>query len=581
MNLIIGVSEEKEKVKEFLAKYKNNENVKRVFDLSKVKVEEEARYLGLNSQDIENYQKMLSLLLFQNPFKKLYIKGLPKKEYKQNELWKYGISGDLPILLVKVKNTSDIGVVRECLKAYEYFRIKNIIIDLVIIDEEENSYEQYVNNEILEEILNKNLGYLRNLHGGIFLLNKNDIKEEGLFEFISNLWILPEDGTLQNSLKDKEEEYLDSIENIGFEKNKQNIIKQYPENTNSSFINNLQYYNEYGGFTEDGQEYKIRVNKNHKLPTTWSHVIANEKFGSIVTQNMGGFTWSKNSRLNRISAWSNNSLFDNPSEIIYLKDKETGNSWSIGKNPKPDDNDYYITYGFGYAKYYHTSFGLEQEVKIFVPRNESIKINLINLKNLTPEKRNLKLIYYIKPVLGEDELFSNGFIDMSFNKNIIFAKNMYKNEIGNFAYVSSSENITSYTGSKKEFIGAGGIENPDGLSKVQFSGENSIGQSSCIAMEINVELEPFGSKSLSIMLGEDEKIIDIQDIVYKYSNIANCTNELDNVKKYWKDLLRKVKINTPVESMNIMLNGWLVYQTIASRLWARSGFYQSRWSFWI
>ncbi len=581
LNLIIGISEEKEKVKELLAKYKNNENIKRVFDLSKVKVEEEARYLGINSQDIKNYQKMLSLLLFQNPFKKLYINRLPKKEYKQNKLWKYGISGDLPILLVKVKSTSDIGVVRECLKAYEYFRIKNIIIDLVIIDEEENSYERYVNNEILEEILNKNLGYLRNLYGGIFLLNKNDIKEEGLFEFISNLWILPEEGTIQNSLQDKEEEYLDSIENIGFEKDKQNIIKQYPENTNSNFMNNLQYYNEYGGFAEDGQEYIIRVNKNHKLPTTWSHVIANEKFGSIVTQNMGGFTWNKNSRLNRISAWSNNSLFDNPSEIIYLKDKNTGDTWSLGKNPKPDDNDYFITYGFGYANYYHTSFGVEQEVEVFVPRNESIKISLIKLKNLTPEKRNIKLVYYIKPVLGEDELFSNGFIDMNFNKNIIFAKNMYKNEIGNFAYVSSSEYITSYTGSKKEFIGTGSIENPDGLSKVQFSGENSIGQSSCIAMEINVKLEPFGSKSLSIMLGEDEKIIDIQDIVYKYSNIANCTNELENVKKYWKDLLRRVKINTPVESMNIMLNGWLVYQTIVSRLWARSGFYQSRRSFWI
>ena len=581
LNLIIGVSEDKQEVLNLLAEYKNNENVKRAFDLSRVKVEEEARYLGISSNDIVNYQKMLSLLLFQNPLKKLYIKSLPKKEYNQKDLWKYGISSDIPILLVKIKTPNDIGILRECLKVYEYSRIKNIKIDLVIIDEEENSYERYVKEGIIEEILNNNLGYLQNSYGGIFILNKNDVKEEGLFEFVSNLWIDSEEGSLEANLKDKEEEYLDSIKNIGFEKEKKEIKPEYQINSNNNFMEDLKYYNEYGGFSKDGREYKMKVNKNHKLPTTWSHVLANEKFGSIVTQNMGGFTWSKNSRLNRLTAWSNNSLFDNPSEIIYLKDRDTGETWSLGKNPKPDDNDYYVTFGFGYANYYHTSQGIKQELNVFVPRNDSVKINLLKLKNLTSEKRDLKLVYYIKPVLGEDEIYSNGFIDMRFNKNIVFAKNMYKNEMGDFAYISSSENILSYTGSKKEFIGLGSLENPEGINKAGFTGENSLGQSSCIAFDMNIELEPFQTKELSIMLGEDEKIIDIQDTAYKYSNVSNCINELENVKKYWKDLLKKVKVKTPVESMNIMLNGWLAYQTISSRLWARSGFYQSGRSFWI
>ena len=581
LNFVIGVSEEKEEVRTLLDEYKNNENVKRAFELSKVKAMEEARYLGVNSKDIINYQKMLSLLLFQNPFKKLYIQKLPKMEYRQQDLWKYGISGDIPILLVKITSTNDIGILKGCLNAYEYFRIKNIKIDLVIIDEEENSYEKYVKEQIIEEILNKNLGYMQNQHGGIFLISKNDIKEEGLFEFVSNLWITPEEGNFEEGLKDKQDEYLESIKNIGFDKEKQMILKDYPVNPNNNYMENLKYFNEYGGFSDDGSEYRIRINKNHKLPTTWTHVLANENFGSIVSQNMGGFTWSKNSRLNRLTSWSNNSLMDNPSEVFYIKDKKTGNSWSLGMNPKPDNGDYYVSFGFGYANFYHVSNGLKQEIDVFVPRNDSVKINLLKLENLTSEKRDLKLVYYLKPVLGEDELSTNGFIDLKFNNNIIFAKNMYKNEIGDFAYVSSSENIISYTGSKKEFIGMGSIENPEGLNKVEFAEENSMGQSSCIAIEISLVMEPFQTRTLSIMLGEDKKTIDVQDTVYKYTNISNCIHELENVKKYWSNLLKKVKVKTPIESMNIMLNGWLTYQTVSSRLWARSGFYQSGRSFWI
>ena len=579
LNLVIGVSENKEEVKNMLLEYKNIENVKRVFDLSKARVEEEARYLGISGKDIVNYQKMLTLLLFQNPMKKMYIRQLPKKEYKQQELWKYGVSGDLPILLVKVKDNNDISLIKECLKAYEYFRIKNVYIDFIIINEEENTYEQYVKEAVEEEILNRNLAYLKNCYGGIFVLNKNEIEEEGLFEFVSNLWIKSEQGDLDTNLKDKEDEYLESIKNIGFDKSQEKMLPQLTENLPKIDMENLEYYNEYGGFTKDGLEYKMKVNKNHVLPTTWSHVLANKNFGTILTQNMGGYTWSKNSRLNRLTAWSNNSLFDTPSEIIYLKDKKYGISWSLGKNPKPDDEDYYITYGFGYANYYHYSLGIEQKLDVFIPRNDNIKVNLLKLKNTTSEKRKLKLVYYLKPVLGEDEIKTNGFIDMKFNKNIIYAKNMYKNELGDFTYVSCSEKISSFTGDKKEFIGYGNLKNPDGLNKVEFSNENSLGQNSCIAIDIELEIEPYDTKELVLLLGEGNKIVDIQDTVYKYSEITNCTTELENVKKYWIDLLKKVKVKTPVESMNIMLNGWLMYQTIVCRLWARTGFYQSGGAF--
>ena len=295
---------------------------------------------------------------------------------------------------------------------------------------------------------------------------------------------------------------------------------------------------------------------------------------------MGGYTWSKNSRLNRLSAWSNNQVVDVPSEIIYVEEEKTGKTWSLGLNPMPDNNYYYITYGFGYANYQHISMEISQELTVFVAKDENIKINLLNLKNLAPKKQKLKLVYYIKPVIGEDEVKSKGYIQLENkeNANTILAKNKVS-EINEYVYVSCSEKITSYTGNKREFIGNGSLANPEALKKVSLNNENSFGKDSIIAIQIEVELEAFETKDISFILGTSENEISALDNSYKYNKINNCINELEIVKRYWEELTGRLQIKTPVESFNILLNGWLVYQTISCRLWGRTGFYQSGGAF--
>lgn len=223
-----------------------------------------------------------------------------------------------------------------------------------------------------------------------------------------------------------------------------------------------------------GKEYIIKVNKQENVPAPWSNILANEKFGTVVTSNMGGYTFSKNSRLNRISAWANTPSRDTPSEIVYLKDLDYSKTWSLGVSPMPDDEDYYITYGFGYAKYYHSSLGIIQESEIFVPKEDSVKINILRLKNTTSERRKLKLVYYIKPVLGEEETKTNGYIDLEFKDNIIFAKNMYGEGLSKEVYVSASEKINSFTGNNKSFVGKRDLSNPVALERVELSKENSL-----------------------------------------------------------------------------------------------------------
>ena len=267
-----------------------------------------------------------------------------------------------------------------------------------------------------------------------------------------------------------------------------------------------------------------------------------------------------------------------PSEIIYLEDMESKNIWSLGINPTPDNNDYYVTYGFGYSKYTHTSNGILQELKMFVPKEDSIKVQILHLENKLAKRKEIKLIYCVKPVLDEDEIKSNGYIDLKYNSNInvLTLQNQTK-EINNrtIMYISCSEKISSYTGNKASFIGNGTIKNPEGIRKIELDKENSLGKDEMVVIEAKITLEALENKDIVITLGADTNILNLQDTAYKYTNPNNAIVELEATRKYWNGLLGNLKVNTPVESMNILLNGWLLYQTLCSRMFGRSGYYQS------
>ena len=585
VDLIITIAYNKDKILDTLEKYKF-ENIDRAFSIAKAKCEAESRYLRNKGKEIEVYQKILGYVLFDNPLKPSKIKKLPQRNYLQSDLWKYGISGDLPIILVTITDVNDIYVVKQMLKAYEFFRLKNIQTEIVILNEEKYSYENYVKEEVEKEIADSGMAYMKNAKGGIFVLNEGELdpKDVDTIKFVAKINIDSHEGKLENAINDMEEEYTLELKNIGENLEEEKIDVDEKQNDDINILEgaqNLKYLNEYGAFSEDGKEYLISFNKNNRLPTVWSNVLANEKFGTVVTENLGGYTWYKNSRLNRVSAWHNFPSIDIPSEIIYLKEPKTGKVWTIGANPIADEKTYNVIYGFGYAKYIHKSEKIIQEFTVFVPREDSCKVGILTLKNTAPIKKKLELIYYMKPVLGEDEIKSDNYINVQYekNNNIVIAKNLYNTEFANeVAYVSSSEQIKSFTGDRKFFIGNGNLTQPDGVKKVILNNESGLGKQSCVAVQIEIELESFENKELSIILGASDSN-DYREIAYKYQKIQNCNLELEKVKKYWKDLLERLQVYTPIESMNIMLNGWTMYQTISSRLFGRSGFYQSGGAF--
>ena len=470
------MSEEKQTVLENLNKYTNFENVKRAFDVSKVRVEEEARYLGIKGTDIETYQKLLSYLIVQNPLKKLQ-KYNHQKTYYVKDLWQYGISGDFPIILVKIKDVNDSYVMQDILKAFEYFKVKNMEIDLVILNEEENVYERYVKEMVETEILNRHLMYLLNQKAGIFIINADEMENQSLLEFRANVTIDTHKGSLKTILKDLEEDYQDTIKTIQIQEKENVPLPNFEKKNNLINMEKLTYYNEYGGFQEDGKEYVIKITKDVKPSVAWSQILANPNFGSVVTTNNSGYTWYQNSRLNRITDWNNNAVTDIPSEIIYMQDEKYNKTWSLCPGLNQDEEEYYVSYGFGYSKMNHMRLGLLQEQETYVPLQDNVKKSIIRLKNTLPEKRKLKIVYYLKPVLGEDILKSDGYIQLSFdqNQNILYAKNQYMQDLEQSnLYVSSSLSIKAFTGDKNQFIGSGNLRSPQMLQAKMLNQQNSF-----------------------------------------------------------------------------------------------------------
>ena len=578
--LLLAVGTNRQEVLSNLSSFQNQENIDHTLELSKAKVEAENRYLGVKGKEIDTYQKLLGYLLVENPFKAQMANG--QLMLPASELWKYGISGDLPILLVSVKEETDVDVVTEVLKAYEYFRIKNINIDLVIINEEQYSYESLAKEAIMNSIFNQNLGYLQNIQGGIFVLENLEAKEIDFLKARANFIVQAHDGSLARNLKDLEEEYLENYREMPKDEIPRRV--ELAPSMRAELPNqNLKYYNEYGGFTEDGKEYHIRINKDKKLPTVWSHILTNGQMGTLVTESLGGYTWYQNSRLNRLTAWNNDQVQDVPSEVIYLKDEETKTVWSMGASPCPDENDYDIIYGFGYAKYQHTSRGLGQKLDMFIPEKDNVKVQIVRLENNELKKKKLKLYYYLKPVMGDDELHSKGYLQLQYdqNLNLLCLENLSQeeSEYSQIMFVSSSEKITSYTGSKQSFFGRGNLSNPEGVHQIKLDGENSLWKEGVIAVECEVTLEALESKNVIFTLGIGSNKIDCQDLAYQYTNFSNVWEKYAKTKQYWKEQIETLQVTTPLESTNLLLNGWLIYQVLASRILGRTGFYQSGGAF--
>ena len=416
---------------------------------------------------------------------------------------------------------------------------------------------------------------------------------------IASLYINSNNGALMeqfsNNINDRRKNYIRHKElmdeEISFYKNKD---KKYIKNLNS--MNNFKYnmgktligddvteedlyfFNGYGGFDNNSMSYKIKLKNFLTTPAPWINVISNEDFGFHVSESGSAYTWCKNSRENKLTSWSNDWVVDPLSEALYIRDDGAGKYFSITPEPVRDEDEYDIEHGFGYSIFKHTANNITGQLTMFCPKNKKLKLCKVLLENKSSEGKGLTLFYYSSMVLGVYSYKSTKYISTDIEENFIYAQNpfnkyFYKDKT--YLTILGGEGLT-FTGDKNEFIGKGrDLSTPKALSNDNLSNTCGGIYDPCLAACTKVYLEPGEQKSLIIMLGCEEELSTVKGFINYYSDINKCDEELNNVKKYWNDFLGKVKVKTPDSSMNYLLNGWLIYQTLSCRYLARTAFYQS------
>lgn len=562
-------------------KYHDTNIFERVERLAWTNAQIQMRHLNIEAREAHLFQRLAGRALYSDNSLRPRSDILMLNKKTQSELWKFGISGDLPIVLMRISAAGDLEMVRQVLRGHEYLRLKGLPIDLVILNDHPPSYLQSLQDEIQMLLRSTGLQTLQDKPGGVYALRADIMSDEDkiLLQTVARVVFVTERGTLEEQLARRPSE--DSKPPPPFAP--RFPARTYPEEPAIS-VSGLQFFNGLGGFAREGREYVTVLNEGQWTPAPWTNVIANEhEFGFQVTESGAGYTWSINSRENRLTPWSNDAVSDPPGEIIYLRDEDTGTMWTPTPLPVRETEPYVIRHGQGYTIFEHTSHGLAQELMMFVPREASVKISVLRLRNTTQRRRRLSVTAYHELVLGVTRAQSAPFIVTELDKDsgATFARNTYNNEFAErVVFAAMSPVATSATCDRKAFLGRNGnAAHPLALSQAKLDDRCGAGLDPCAALQSVVELAPGESREIIILLGETGSAEEARELIARYIQSPTVNEAIERVVSHWDETLSCLEVRTPDAAMNLMLNRWLLYQTLACRIWARSAFYQSGGAF--
>ncbi|HEX6731939.1 MAG TPA: glucoamylase family protein, partial [Pyrinomonadaceae bacterium] len=573
--LATGVANTREEALRLADKYHDVNVFEREARFAWTRAQVEMRHLGIDAEEAHLFQELGSRVLYSNPALRPRPHVLRLNRLTQSALWQYGISGDLPIILVRINDARDLRIVRQVLRGHEYLRLKGLITDLVILNDHPASYLQELQTEL--ETLARKSGshHLLDKPGGIFL-RRTDIMPEAdriLLHTVARVVLVTERGSLSDQLLRLEPEGELPPE----------FIPRWPpklEPSSRTQLPELLFFNGLGGFSQNGREYVTVLGQGQWTPAPWSNVVANPSdFGFVVSENGSGFTWSVNSRDNRLTPWTNDVVSDPPGEIVYLRDEDTGATWSPTPLPIRETTAYTIRHGQGYSVFEHSSNGISQELLMFVPLDSPVKIMKLRLRNRSGRKRRLSLTAYLELVLGTQRANSAPFVmtEVDPETGAIFASNPYNNEFaGRITFAATGETNYTATCDRREFLGRNGSPaRPAALRRTSLSGRIGAGLDPCIAIQSLFELAPEEVREILVLVGQSANIEQAREIVSSYRQPSVVNAAFEQVVAYWDELLGSVEISTPDPAMDLIVNRWLLYQTLSCRLWARSAFYQS------
>lgn len=604
LSFSIGYAENREEIIRIAEKYKDPHSVNRAFELAWIHSKMELRHLNLTAAQANEGLSLGAHLLYLSPFRSEVSECIKNNRKGMSSLWPYAISGDLPIVLLRVNNSENLDLVRKFLTIHEYWSLKGLYADLVILNEDESSYFQVFQDNLRDLVSMGHARELLNRSGGVFLLQKAHMQQEDI-DFlcaVARMIFTGEGGSCSIQVRKKRKFVAGNVEHreadiqekssgllLSINQDSNHEVRSTNSLQHSSYNDHheealdrmsekLQFANGYGGFSGDGKEYVIRLQDGMNTPLPWINVIANPKFGFQVSEVGAGYTWSLNSGEYKLTPWSNDPILDPTGEALYLRDERTGECWSVTAGPKREQGSYTIRHGQGYSIFERYSHGLKQSLRLFVPLDESVKIVELRMTNTTKHTLDLSAVYYVEWVLGVERQLTAPYLVTDFEQDIFYIQNTFQEEFGGrIGYLTAfGAHVSSYTGDRSEFIGRNGtLEDPKGLKLAQFSENVGAGLDPCSVLKLVISLAPGESRTITFLLGEAENRQEAERTIFSFGHSEKINEAFEKVRKYWDELLGKVQVYTPDPSMNLLLNRWLLYQTVVCRLWARSAFYQS------
>ncbi len=560
-------------------KYSAPSAFERVATLAWTQAQVQLHHLGVGTDEAHLFQRLANRVLYSDPTLRPAPDALARNTLGQVALWPYGISGDLPIVLVRIDEPEDREIVRQCLRAHEYWRTKRLAVDLVILNEKGTSYAQDLQTS-LEEMLRTNEAKHQQhdgfeSRGGVFILRADRLPpaDRILLQSTARAVLLSRRGTLAEQVS--RAPHPEVAHSAG---ERRPGAAPLAEETPPS--DDLEFFNGLGGFAANGRAYRTVLGEGQWTPAPWSNVIANPSFGFQVSESGAGYTWSTNSRENQLTPWSNDPVSDTPGEAMYVRDEESGDIWGPTALPIREDAwPYVATHGPGYSRFEHASHGIALELLQLVPPEDPIKVSRLTIENRSGTRRHLSITAYVEWALGASRSSSAPFIVTEHDRETgaLFARNFWNAEFaGRVAFADLGGRQTSWTADRTEFLGRNGtLDHPAALEQSRpLTGAAGAGIDPCGALQTTVDLDAGERIDLSFLLGEGANTAEARSLIDRYRT-ADIDALWKTATSRWEDVLGAVQVKTPDRSMDVLLNGWLLYQTLACRLWARAALYQA------
>ncbi len=587
IDIVTGIAERREVAECLIDKYQDRHLADRVFELSWTHSQVVLRQLDLNDAEAQLHARLASAVLYANAARRADASVLVRNHRGQPGLWGYAISGDLPIVLLQIADTANLELVRQLVQAHAHWRLKGLLVDLVIWNEERVGYRQRLQDGIMGLIASGIGASVIDRPGGIFVRMAEQIAPEDriLLQSVARVVLPDAHGSLAEQLdrpppmKVREPPFTPRLGEVASHP----LERVDPVASSAQGRGGLMLCNGLGGFTADGREYVIRLAPGRVTPAPWVNVLSNPFFGTVVSESGTAYTWGENAHEFRLTPWDNDAVGDSGGEAMYLRDEDSGLVWSPTPLPARAEATYVIRHGFGYSVFETRAHGIVSELWVYVATDAAIKFSVLKLRNVSDRPRRLSATTYVEWVLGDLRAKSAMHVSTAIDpeSGALFARNPFNAEFAErVAFLDVDDAARTVSGDRDEFLGRNGsLQAPAALRRSRLSGTVGAGLDPCGALQVQVVLAAGQARELVFRLGFGRNADEAAALVRRLRTVDAAQTALDAVHQYWKHTLGAVQVETPEPALDVLANGWLMYQTLACRMWARSGFYQSGGAF--